>query len=50
MNMTTHNVKQELYKDMKKLRNKNQTEILEKTVPLIKQNTQWKATPAYWNK
>jgi hypothetical protein len=41
--MTTQNIKEELNKDMENLRKKNQTEILEIKVPLVKQKTQWKA-------
>jgi hypothetical protein len=44
--MTTQNIKEELNKDMKNLREKNQTEILETKVPFSQQKTQWKATPA----
>jgi hypothetical protein len=43
--MTTQNIKEELNKDKENLRKKNQTKILEKNVPLVKQKAQWKAAP-----
>jgi hypothetical protein len=43
--MTTQNIKERLNKDIENLRKKNQTAILEIEVPLVKQKTQWKATP-----
>jgi hypothetical protein len=43
---TTQNIKQELNKVMENLRKKNQTETLEIKIPLVKQKTQWKVTPA----
>jgi hypothetical protein len=47
LKLTTQNIKRELNKDMENLRKKNQTEILEiKKISLVKQKTQWKATPA----
>jgi hypothetical protein len=44
--MTTHNIKEELNKDMENLRKKNHTEILERKSPFIETKTQWKATPS----
>jgi hypothetical protein len=44
--VTTQNIKEELNKNMENLRKKNQTEILEIKFSLVKQKTQWKATPA----
>jgi hypothetical protein len=48
--MTTQNIKEELNKDMVNLREKNQIGILEIKVPLVKQKTQQKASPADSNK
>jgi hypothetical protein len=44
--MTTHNIKEELKKDMENLRKKNQPEIVEIKSPFSQTKTQWKATPA----
>jgi hypothetical protein len=37
LKMTTQNIKEELNKDMENIRKKNQIEILEIKVPLVKQ-------------
>jgi hypothetical protein len=42
---TTKIIKEELTTDLENLRRKNQTELLEIKVPIVKQKTQWKATP-----
>jgi hypothetical protein len=47
---TKKTIKEELNKDLENLRRRNQTEILENKLPIIKQKTQWKASPVDWNK
>jgi hypothetical protein len=48
--MTTQNIKEELNKDMENLRKKNQTQILEIKIPLVKQTNKNKTVEGHSNR
>jgi hypothetical protein len=45
LKIRTQNIKEELNKDIENLRKNNRQKFWKFKVPLVKQKTQWKATP-----